>query len=284
MIPCNVTTHRALPIVSAAALLMLLFAHQPARAQDRNFARTYQSNVKPSGGLDVELWNTLRMGKEGEGSPYDFGRILDQRLEFEVGLGGDVQTSLYFNLSQSTLHTIGASDFTTSTEIGVSNEWKWKLTDPVADGIGTALYGEASFTSSEIELEGKVILDKRFGSSIIAANVAGEVEFETELDGDEVEQETEVPVELNLGYMYMCTPTFGIGVEARNANEISDGEWEKSVWFAGPTAFVSTGNFFFILNVQPQLFMMKREEGTVGNLDLVDHEKVEARLLMGITL
>src|SRR5258708_40092297 len=77
--------------------LALLFIGINGRAQDRMFAYTYQTNVLNKGDFDLEFQNTLRTGKAGAYSPYVFGQHLDQRLEFEVGLGKNIQTSFYLN-------------------------------------------------------------------------------------------------------------------------------------------------------------------------------------------
>jgi hypothetical protein len=253
-------------------------------SQDRNFARTYQSNIIPKDVIDLEYWNTLRMGKKGDYSPYEFGRILDQRLELEVGLGGNVQTAFYLNVSHSSLLPLGGDAISSSTVTGFSNEWKWKLSDPVADGLGSALYGELSVNGTDVEFEGKVILDKRFGKSLVAFNLTGEAEIEAEAEDGEVEQEGEFPVQLDLGYTYLFSPQFGIGIEATNHNEFTEDGLEHSVLFAGPTIFVASGRVFGILNVQPQIRNLHTSDVAPGNLVLDEHEKIQARLLIGMSL
>src|SRR5262245_47747195 len=106
-----------------------------ASAQDRNFARTYNSNVLPKGSIDLEFWHTSRLGHRDQ-----FFHAQDQRMEVEMGLGRNVQTAFYFNRYQQRFST--SADGTISTnEIGFSNEWKWKVSRPFAK-TGVALYGE----------------------------------------------------------------------------------------------------------------------------------------------
>ena len=107
------------------------------------------------------------------------------------------------------------------------------------------------------------------------------MEFEAE-DG-EIEMETETPVELDLAYMRLLEKSAGLGLEIRNHNEIKEGEWEHSAWFAGPSFHVRGDNWFINLNVLPQLFNAKKEEGSTENLVLDEHEKVEARLLLSFS-
>ena len=49
--------------------------------QDRLFTYTYQSGVLNSGQREIEVWNTLRAGRE------NYYSRLDHRTEFEFGLG-----------------------------------------------------------------------------------------------------------------------------------------------------------------------------------------------------
>ena len=138
-------------------------------AQDRYFARTYTTNILPKGDIDLEFWHTSRIGHQNQ-----FFHAQDQRMEIEVGLGKNWQTAFYFNRFQKRFST--TPDGTqTSNEIGFSNEWKVKLSDPSQNKIGLALYGEWGIKGGdELELETKIILDKAFGKNLIAMNIAGE--------------------------------------------------------------------------------------------------------------
>ena len=72
----------------------MFFLNTPSFSQDRTFAYTYQSNALNSGDFDLEFQNTISTGKSGAYSPYLFGRHLDQRIEYEIGVGKNIQTSL----------------------------------------------------------------------------------------------------------------------------------------------------------------------------------------------
>jgi len=248
---------------------------QASLAQDRVFTYTYQTNVLPSGVKELEYWSTLRSGKK------EFYNAIDQRFELELGLGKNVQTAFYFNVS--TAISKGADGLVRTSETGFSNEWKFKLSDPVANKIGTGLYGEIGFNGSEFEFEGKVLFDKKFGNNLIALNLIGEYEIEYEAEKNEVETETETPFELDLAFMHFPGSHTGIGLEVRNHNEIEEGDWENSVWYAGPTLHFNGTNWFINVNVMPQLFNAKKEEGVTDKLELNDHEKLEARVLLSFT-
>lgn len=258
------------------ALLGLLIFNQHSFSQDRVFTNTYQSNVLPSGVKEFEYWTTVRSGRD------EFYNRIDQRFELELGLGKKIQTAFYFNLSSVSSAT--PDGIANSIETGFSNEWKYKLTDPIANKIGSALYAEIGFNGQEIELEGKIILDKKFGNNLVAFNGVGEYEIKYSVENGETETEIETPFELDFAYMHFPGTHTGIGLEVRNHNEVTEDDgWESSVWYAGPTVHFNGSNWFVNLNLMPQLFNARKEEGSTENLELYDHEKIQARLLVSFS-
>lgn len=251
-------------------------------AQDRHFSWTYESVTLPKGGIDIEPWVTLFTGRENYYSKYE------TRIEFETGLTDKLQTALYMNAK----HVTQASTDSTGNIIGLdkssgysfSNEWKLNILNPSTAPIGLGLYAEYGISPDEVELEFKLLLDKKTPKSIIAYNFVNEFEFEKEFEKEqngegEIETEKEYIIENDLAYMYLFKPTFGLGIEARNHNEFVEGEMEHAVVFLGPTLFYSQKNFFAIINVLPQLTNLKG-----GGTDLDEHEKFSARILLGISL
>ena len=248
---------------------------QLINAQDRQFARTYQSTVLPKGAFDIEYWNTFRTGRE-----YFYNRF-DQRLEFEYGVTDKFQSAFYFNATHKAKGSTDTafSGIAKESEFSFAHELKWKLSDPSADKLGFGLYAEYTIASNEIELEGKILLDKKTEKNIFAFNLSGEYEMEYEVEKGETEMATEIKLENDIAYMHMFKPTFGLGIEIRNHNEIPRGEeWENSALFAGPTLFWSSGKHFVIFNVLPQWANLAGESTP---LDLDGHEKIEIRLLIG---
>ncbi|MCX6290567.1 MAG: hypothetical protein NT126_02230 [Bacteroidetes bacterium] len=253
--------------------LVLILSQQFSTAQDRVFTQTYQSNVIPSGVKEFEYWSTLRSGRK------NYYNALDQRVEFEVGLGQKIQTAFYLNVNTESAGTLDGIE--QSSSIGFSNEWKFKLTDPVANKFGTALYAEIGFNGREIELEGKFILDKKVGNNILAFNGSAEYEIKYDVADGKTITETETPFELNFAYLHLINSHFGIGLEARNHNEVAEGAgWENSVWYAGPSFHFGSESWLINLNIQPQLFNARKESGSTETLELSAHEKVEARLIV----
>ncbi|MBK5270890.1 MAG: hypothetical protein JJE22_07740 [Bacteroidia bacterium] len=249
-------------------------------AQDRSFARTYTTNILPKGAIDFEFWHTSRMGHKDQ-----FFHAQDQRMELEFGLGKNVQTAFYFNHWQERFSTTN-NGTETKNEIGFSNEWKWKLSDPVANKIGFALYEEWGIKGGdELELETKLIFDKVVGKSLFAFNATHEYEKEFEWENGKIKSDNwEMPVEFDLAYMYNINKSAGLGFEIRNHNEISKGEgWEHSVLFGGPTFIYRPGKWFVIANYLPQWGNLHKTAVAPFSKVLDEHERTEARILIGIS-
>jgi hypothetical protein len=248
-------------------------------ANDRKFTYTYESSVLAPGLRELELWNTHRSGKD-----YFFRRI-DQRIEYEFGVVNNLMSAVYMNYQWKMVDSnggLGGGDGVASYSLSISNEWKWKLADRVADGLGFALYGEATVGLDETELEGKIIIDKQIGGLLLAFNAVAEHEWETELEGGVTATASILKTEFDLGIAYELTPQFSFGMEVRNHNIILENLWQKSALFAGPVLSYTSSSWWATLTILPQLKAFKG--ATVGGLDLDEHEKVEARLLFSFHL
>ncbi len=263
--------------ISIIALLLLMF--KATQAQDRVFARTYQSNVLNKGNFDLEVWSTYSFGRE------DFFSKLKQRVEFEFGVSNRTQTAFYLNFEQQSFvkkYESNSEIVTASPAFSFSNEWKFKVSDPVADRIGFALYGEFTLSTSEIELEGKLIFDKKINNHLFAANITGEAELEHEFESEENKTSLENEknkLQLDLAYMHLFEKGWGLGIEMQNRNGFAKGEWKYSALYTGPTlSWHSAKSWWLILNVMPQITNLKAESGK-GNLELSSNEKFDVRLL-----
>ncbi len=254
-------------------LFCLLLSALTINAQDRLFTYTYQSTVLNKGQRELEVWNTLRTGRS------DFYARLDHRTEFEIGLGKNIQTAFYLNLTSKTKTILenAVKQFDTENEISFSNEWKWKLSDPVANPFGFALYGEYGIGSSEFELEGKLILDKKMNNLTIAANAIFETEFKPKMKNNELEWEKENKMEFNLALAYSFSPKFHLTMENAYRNVFEDGNLLHSALYSGIGISCIQENFWINFTVLPQIKSFKGETGS--SLNLNEFEKVQCRLL-----
>lgn len=245
-----------------------------AQAQDRVFTYTYQSNVLGSGQKELEVWTTLGTARK------DYFLGVDHRLEFEVGLGGNLQTSFYLNYGYSKgITSVNGSDvLNIENSYSFSNEWKLKLTDPVADKMGSALYVEYLIAPDATELEGKLILDKQSGRFLNALNVVGEMVFGKAFvaQGSRIKAETEkeYKVELNYGLSCKLKDNWYGGLEVMNENVFKAGTLEYSILTAGPGVSYSTPNYWVNFTLMPQIANLKD-----GGRELIEHDGLQVRLL-----
>jgi len=245
----------------------------PAAANERHFAYAYETAVLPPGARELELWTAPRLGRRTAYTRFD------QRVELEVGITDRLLTAFYLNFTALTEEVAGGELASTVEFGGVSSEWKLKLLDPVADAIGLGLYAELTASTNALEVEGKILLDKRVGNFLFALNAVVEHEWERESAN---ETRRELVFEVDLALAYFLTPNLSIGVEVRDDNEIPSAEgFEHSALFAGPVVSYAQANWWTTLTLMPQLAAFG-EGGT--QLDLADHERFNARLLFAFHL
>lgn len=254
-------------------LILILGFSIISNAQDRIFTYTYQSNVLNKGQRELEVWNTLRQGKQ------NFFSRLDNRTEFEIGISGNLQTSFYLNLTTITQTNLNGGQKSTDTkhEIGFSNEWKLKLMDPVANPVGLALYGEYGISSNEYELEGKIIIDKKINNLTIAANATYEGEFAPNYVNNQLKWEKESHVDYNLSFGYALGHRFHFTQENDFKNVFVEKELEHSALYSGMGFSYVRDNFWMNFTVMPQVKSFKGATGSKLNLD--EFEKIQFRLL-----
>jgi len=250
-----------------------------AHANERRFSFTYETSVLPPGVREIEVWNTYRTGRNS------FYRRIDQRVEYEVGVAPGIMTSLYLNGTTRAEDSNGdapGGSMTTSQEFSVSNEWKFKLTDRAADIVGTGLYAEATVGVDQVELEGKMLFDKQLGATLIALNLVGEYERNSTLIDGVENILTETTFETALGVSQAVTKRFSIGVEVTSVNNLTGGVWSTSVLSAGPVVSYTADTWWTTLTVMPQIRELRADTPT--GLELLDQEKIQARLLLSFHL
>jgi len=245
----------------------------------RRFAYTQQSNVLPTGATELEIWNTLRFSRD-----YYFRR-LDTRLEFEYGLGSNIMTAFYLNHEMSKADDakgIPGGSIATETAVSLSNEWKFKLSDPAADAFGFALYTEATIGLDEAELEGKLIFDKQIDAALFAVNLELEHEWESKLNNGVTNYTRVLLPRVHAGLAYYVSNSLSFGAEARYAAAIESGTVTHSALFVGPSVAYSSERVWFVLTFLPQVANLGNQVG--GSLDLVGFERYQVRLLFSAEL
>jgi hypothetical protein len=145
-----------------------------------------------------------------------------------------------------------------------------------------ALYFEVTIAPTEVELEEKLIFDRRFGEMLLALDLVAEQEIEMSTPG---EAETEHELETDLAIAWFATERLSVGAELRTHTEVAGGEYEHTAFFFGPTVSYAAESYWLALGVQGQLFAIQGEgHGGDDVRDLHEHEMVNARVLVGLHL
>jgi hypothetical protein len=259
-----------LKIIPATGLGLALVA-ATAAASERRFTATQESSVLNPGDRELEPWTTFRIGRA---EPY---AALDERVEFEMGVVQGLQTSLYLNFtgerSGAGLTYAEAFEFQ-----GVSWETKYKLMDPVADPVGLALYLELTGGPADQEVEGKIILDRRFGPVLAAFNLVAAHEWEGEADG--VERELEIETDLAAAYLFGNGLSAGLELRTHTGIPVETG-WESTAFFFGPAVSYVSKTWWASASVMPQLFAFQPAGAFSTVQDLTHHEAFTASLIFG---
>lgn len=247
-------------------------------AQDRIFNYTYPSNVLNKGTKELEVQIGSQDGKD------NYFRQLNTRVEYEIGLGSNVQTSFYLNSKQKAFFDdITGEIVMDPTEISISNEWKVKMSDPVADPIGFAGYLEFTVATDELEIEMKAIFDKIIGSSTHALNLTLEPEWETSTEDGKLNTEFALKYEFNYGYSYNVNRAWNIGAEIREENVYSKSDdFTQCALFAGPTVGYNMSNFWINLSFNPQIAGLSNPDHKSG-LNVDEFTKYDSRIIFSYT-
>lgn len=250
-----------------------------AIANDRYFTYTYQSAVLEKKQKEIEVWNTFSFKKE------TFYRAFEPRIEFEIGVGKNTQTSFYLNIYHSAMAIPNGSDpeLEKETEFSFSNEWKHQFSNPVANKIGSALYGELTLGLNEIELESKLILDKQIKKWLFVHNTSFEYETEKEPayeDGKLVmEREHEFKLDFNFGVCYFLNKGFTLGLEASQKNVFTlEDKLAHSALYVGPSFSWRMDNFWITGTIMPQAVGFKGNTND-RKVNLNEFERLQTRLI-----
>jgi hypothetical protein len=227
-----------------AGLTFIVCSSSPVYATERHFTFTYEVTTADKGELEMENWVTwqLHRGRDDAPDTHEF----DFRHEFEYGITDRLQASLYFADWHINDHP-GSVDRVHYDDAAL--EVIYRLSSPVTDFLGTAVYGEIRGGPELVELEGKILLQKNFGKWITAYNAV----LEGTWVGEHLE-EREGEFAQTAAASYGINPHFTIGAEA--LHEIDIPNWdktEKSVLWAGPNGSLRFGHWYVTVTTLARL-------------------------------
>ena len=264
------------PPIVFRALLAGLLVSASASASERHFGFGYESAVLNPGLAELQPWTTERVGRA------DYYNRLEARLGFQLGVARNLQAALFWNASSTTLdiRLPGAtlrSRLSTTDLQSLSVQLLYKLTDPTADAVGSALLLEGQAGPMLVGYEGRVIVDKQLGPLRLDFNLIGAGVEQLELRSRFV-----ASFGATAGVGYFLTPNLVTSLELRNENGYS-GRLDRSLLYLGPAVSYANTRFWLTLAVEPQLVAFKGASAG-HDLDLSQNEYAQGRLLLGFPL
>jgi hypothetical protein len=252
--------------VAGAVPLAALLTASAARANPMPLPFTYVYSTLPKGEAEVEQYADLTPVKafapNGDVTAYLATQF---QTEFEYGITDHLELGLYLAFQPV---PAGYQQTATLTEgTGSKQRLRYRFAEEGELPIDLAVYGEIVEFDTEVEFEGKILLQKRFGDLILAANLWGEVEKEYATPSGQVDWVANP----TLGATYQITPMFHLGVEGWMR-----GEWPSSPpasrpfalgphEFVGPTFMLDFGRIWWSTGAYVRLDDLSREMQPLDN-------------------
>jgi len=239
-----------------------------AQCDERQFAYTDLSDaIVQKDHVEIEQWATLREGK-GEGK---YARW-DLRTELEYGLSDTWTGAIYINTTSKYSDGVSGLANTDSLKFdGLSLELKHMMQSRELNAFGFMPYFEITYSGKELELEQKLIIDRKLSENWLAAlNIVSEQAWEYTAN----ETENESKLILNGGISYQLQPTLSLGIEG-SFRTLYDGFYRKahpSAFFMGPAIHFATSHFQITASILKQL-----------SNEHEDFEWLEARLITSVS-
>ncbi|MBS2025531.1 MAG: hypothetical protein JST92_24295 [Deltaproteobacteria bacterium] len=160
---------------SFAIPLALVLAATAAQATPRVLPQSYNTQTNAAGDAELEQAVDVTPVPYNDASGNPGTTMLAQlNTELEIGLTNSVELGVYLafaNLPGE--NSTGAPLFFDA----LRQRLRWRLTEPGQLPIDIAVYGEISEARNELELEAKIILEKRIGAMSILCNLWAEREL-----------------------------------------------------------------------------------------------------------
>jgi hypothetical protein len=219
--------------------LTLLAATASANPRPLPFTYTYETLAQ--GDTEVEQYFDfvpLRGVDPTTGSHRWYGATQFQ-TEVEYGLTNRLELALYAVLAPSPGDSLTQTASLTETT-GVKQRLRYRIAEQGQLPVDIGLYAELVENTRELEIEGKLVLVKRFGDLRIATNLWFETEFY-------FKGERELVLNPTLGITYQVTPSFHVGLDSWVRAEIplnEEKEEEEESFNGKPHVYAGPGILF----------------------------------------
>lgn len=264
-------------VARAFAATLLITGSAAANPRPLPFSYIYETLAEGETELEqyVDFVPTKARATSGKAAWYGATQM---QTEFEHGITNRLELGLYVTYAPG-----AGSDISVAPQLTGGNGFKQRLRYRLAEGgewpIDVALYGEVTENQREIELEAKIILQKRVGPVRMVTNLWAEREFY--FDGH-----AEWVLNPTAGVTFEATPAFQPGIEYWMRAELEDEDEAGPRPFAagphhylGPTMLLSFGKLWWSSGVYYRLNEPRR---ALDPGDAYGH--VWARTVIGVGL
>lgn len=180
-----------------------------ADANPRPLPFTYATDTLPAGGAELELFTDLvPLRAISPTTTMETSYLASAfQLELELGLAERLELGLYATLVPTLGDALASTAQFPGAGTGLKQRLRYTLNDePGLWPVDVGLYGEIVENEREIELEAKVLLERREGSVRFAANLSAE--YELYFAG-----QREWVINPSAGVTYEITPRYHVGLD-----------------------------------------------------------------------
>nr|HEX4315104.1 hypothetical protein [Kofleriaceae bacterium] len=227
--------------ITAAIVAVPLVAH----ANPRPLPMTYTTDTLPEGGVEVEQFADLVPLRSSNLNGNEQRYLASQfQTEIEIGIQDRLELGLYFTMTPDLASTINPQLAAKMPEgNGLKQRLRYIFADPGEWPIDVGVYGEVTENETEIELEGKILLQRRFDRLRIAANLVSEYEFY-------FDNSREVVLNPSAGATYEVTPSFHVGVDSWMRGEYPSTSPPRTfglgpAYYVGPAVMYNFGRIWW---------------------------------------
>jgi hypothetical protein len=200
--------------VGLAALCAAAVLPRQAAANPRPLPFTYPYETLPEGSSEIELYtDTTPLRVDADATDPTRGRLWEPfyrlQMEYEYGITDRWELGIY-QVFEGTPQTGGGNVFSFD---GMKARIRTRLAEAGELPVDVAFYLELSVLHDEVELEEKILLQRRVGRARVMANLWVEQEFERPFEDSPNRGQMEFFINPTLGVTYELGPRVQIGGE-----------------------------------------------------------------------
>jgi hypothetical protein len=221
-------------VIALIAAAVVAAGPAASHANPRALPFTYTTDTLPAGGVEIEQYvdlEPLRAVSPASAKPAWYLPSAFQ-TEIEIGLADRLELGLYMTIVPDPGEQYASKAVFPGTGSGLKQRLRYIFADPGAWPIDVGVYGELTENEREVEIEAKLLLQKRFDRLRIAANLSGEYELY-------FSSQRELVLNPALGATYEVSPSLHLGVDSWLRGEYPTNPKPPSRTFGlGPEAYV----------------------------------------------